>query len=146
MDSASRAFGEVTVFNRGQYQMIVLEWSRWKGDLMRRFLELKQSWRQKVSLLRRAQTASAVAAPQRIGIVTSPTGAVIHGEATVNTGRRFPNLHIRLAPVRCRASAPRRRSPQPCAFSIAHAVGQRMAGGSPDCRRGGSPAEDLWSV
>ncbi len=37
--------------------------------------------------------------PHRIGIVTSPAGAVIHDMCTVLT-RRFPNLEIRLFPVK----------------------------------------------
>ena len=81
--------------------------------------------------------------PHRIGIVTSPSGAVIHDMCTVLT-RRFPNIEIRLFPVKVQGD---------------EAV-QMIAGGirffnscdSQDWRpdliivgRGGGSVEDLWA-
>ena len=47
--------------------------------------------------------------PHRIAIVTSPSGAVIHDLCTVLT-RRFPNLEIRLFPVKVQGEGPQPRS------------------------------------
>lgn len=141
-----RAFGEVTVFeSRGQYQMIVRKVEPMgEGDLMRRFLELKQRLEAE-GLFAPARKRPLPLLPQRIGIVTSPTGAVIHDMTTV-LGRRFPNLHIRLAPVKVQGVG--------AAQEIASAVRlfNRVCG--PDSAwpadllivgRGGGSLEDLWA-
>lgn len=78
--------------------------------------------------------------PHRIGIVTSPAGAVIHDMCTVLT-RRFPNIEIRLYPVKVQGDG---------------AVKEIVAGIDyfnqsewvPDILivgRGGGSVEDLWA-
>ena len=78
--------------------------------------------------------------PHRIAIVTSPAGAVIHDMCTVLT-RRFPNLEIRLFPVKVQG-----------ADAVTEIVGGieffNTSAWVPDVlivgRGGGSP-EDLWA-
>ncbi len=78
--------------------------------------------------------------PHRIAIVTSPTGAVIHDLCTVLT-RRFPNLEIRLFPVKVQGEG-----------ASAEIVGGieyfNTSAWVPDVLivgRGGGSAEDLWT-
>ena len=78
--------------------------------------------------------------PHRIAIVTSPSGAVIHDMCTVLT-RRFPNLEIRLFPVKVQGEG-----------AVAEIVGGinffNTSAWVPDVLivgRGGGSAEDLWA-
>lgn len=77
--------------------------------------------------------------PQRIGVVTSPTGAVFHDIADV-LGRRWPlgTLLLQPTPVQGEGSA----------LSIAEAIRVIARDQSPDVvivARGGGAAEDLWA-
>ena len=77
--------------------------------------------------------------PQHIGIVTSPTGAAIRDMLNV-LGRRFPNLHIVIAPVRVQGEG--------SAAEIAGAIGDLNRLGYIDviiAGRGGGSIEDLWA-
>ena len=78
--------------------------------------------------------------PHRIGIVTSPSGAVIHDMCTVLT-RRFPNLEIRLFPVKVQGDG--------AAAEIAGGIGYfQTSEWRPDVLivgRGGGSVEDLWA-
>ena len=75
--------------------------------------------------------------PARIGVVTSPTGAVIRDILTV-TRRRFPSVDIRIAPVRVQGTeAP---------AEIIRALGDLQIAGGVDViilARGGGSLEDL---
>jgi len=78
--------------------------------------------------------------PHRIAIVTSPSGAVIHDMCTVLT-RRFPNLEIRLFPVKVQGEG-----------AVTEIVGGieffNMSAWVPDVLivgRGGGSVEDLWA-
>ena len=78
--------------------------------------------------------------PHRIAIVTSPSGAVIHDMCTVLT-RRFPNLEIRLFPVKVQGEG-----------AVSEIVGGieffNMSAWVPDVLivgRGGGSVEDLWA-
>jgi len=141
-----RAYGEITVFEgRGQYQLKILKIEETGlGELMQRFEELKRKL-QAEGLFDTARKRPLPILPQRIGIVTSPTGAVIHDMLTV-LGRRFPNLQIRLAPVKVQGSG--------AAEEIAQAVAlfNRVCGPGSDwpadvliVGRGGGSLEDLWA-
>ena len=141
-----RAYGELTVFeNRGQYQLIVRKAeSLGGGELMRRFAELKQKL-QDEGLFAPERKRPLPKLPQRIGIVTSPTGAVIHDILNV-LGRRFPNVHIRLAPVKVQGMG--------AAAEIAAAVALFNRTCDADSAwpadvlivgRGGGSLEDLWA-
>ncbi len=91
--------GSVSVYPpRGTYQLVVkLIRPEGEGDLMRQFLELKAKLAA-AGLFDPARKRPLPFLPQRIGIVTSETGAVIHDMCTVLT-RRFPRLQIRLYPA-----------------------------------------------
>ncbi len=141
-----RAYGEISVFeNRGQYQLIVRKIeAAGVGALMRRFEELKGKL-QAEGLFDTARKRPLPRLPQRIGIVTSPTGAVIHDMLNV-LGRRFPNLQVRLAPVKVQGAG--------SAEEIAGAVAlfNRVCGPGSEwpadvliVGRGGGSLEDLWA-
>ena len=78
--------------------------------------------------------------PHRIAIVTSPSGAVIHDLCTVLT-RRFPNLEIRLFPVKVQGEG--------AANEIVGAIDFfNTSAWVPDVLivgRGGGSVEDLWT-
>ena len=138
-----RAFGSVTIYpDRGQYQLVIrnLEASG-TGDLMQQYEKLKRRLQQE-GLFAPERKKPLPLFPQRIGIVTSPTGAVIHDIITV-LGRRFPNLNIRLAPVKVQGEG--------AANSIANAIHYFNTASTwvPDVLiigRGGGSIEDLWAL
>lgn len=77
--------------------------------------------------------------PKVIGIATSPTGAVIRDILNV-TRRRFPNVHILLAPCRVQGEG--------AAEEVAEAIRLPNKDGRPEVLivgRGGGSAEDLWT-
>ncbi len=141
-----RAYGEITVFeNRGQYQLIVRKVEpAGVGDLMLRFEEMKRKLEAE-GLFEAARKRALPLLPQRIGIVTSPTGAVIHDILNV-LSRRFPNLQIRLAPVKVQGAG--------AAEAIAGAIALFNRACGPESAwpadvlivgRGGGSLEDLWA-
>ena len=141
-----RAYGQITVFeNRGQYQLIVRKIeAAGLGALMQRFEELKAKL-QAEGLFDSARKRPLPRLPQRIGIVTSPTGAVIHDMLNV-LGRRFSNLQVRLAPVKVQGAG--------AAEEIAGAVALFNRACGPESEwpadvlivgRGGGSLEDLWA-
>ena len=137
-----RAHGDISVFApRGSYQLIIRKIEKaGAGDLMAQFEELKKKL-QAEGLFDPAHKRPLPVLPQRIGIVTSPTGAVIRDILTV-TRRRFPNLHILLAPVKVQGEG--------AAQEIASAIdlmGTLPPGQRPEVLivgRGGGSIEDLW--
>ncbi len=77
--------------------------------------------------------------PQRIGIVTSPTGAAIHDILQV-LDRRFPNLEIYIMPVKVQGEG--------AAEEIVMAINDFNCLNNVDVLivgRGGGPIEDLWA-
>lgn len=77
--------------------------------------------------------------PQRIAIVTSPTGAAIRDVLNV-LGRRFEGLHVQLYPVRVQGANAARE----IAIAIRHLSRWEMHDVVLICRGGGS-LEDLWA-
>ena len=141
-----RAYGEITVFeNRGQYQLIVRKVEpAGVGELMQRFEELKRKLGAE-GLFDAARKRPLPKLPQRIGIVTSPTGAVIHDMLNV-LGRRFPNLQIRLAPVRVQgAGAAEEIAAAVALFNRACCPGSAWPADVLIVGRGGGSLEDLWA-
>lgn len=140
-----RATGAITVYaERGNYQLIVRTLTpAGQGDLMRQFEELKARL-QKEGLFEASRKRKLPFLPRRIGIVTSPTGAVIHDMLTI-LNRRFPNVEVRLAPVKVQGSE--------AAAEIVHAIhyfnnASDPSAWSPDVLivgRGGGSIEDLWA-
>jgi exodeoxyribonuclease VII large subunit len=136
-----RVFGQLTVYPRsGQYQIIVQQMEEaGQGSLQAAFEALKKKLAAE-GLFDAARKKPLPLLPQRIGIVTSPTGAAIRDMLNVLT-RRFPNLHILLAPVKVQGDG--------AATEIAQAIDDfnRWDGGADVLiiGRGGGSLEDLWA-
>jgi exodeoxyribonuclease VII large subunit len=111
------------------------EWG--KGLLQARFEALKEKLREE-GLFDEDRKQPLPLLPQHVGVVTSPTGAAIRDILNV-VGRRFPNLHIVLAPVKVQGGE--------AAEEIARAVDLLNERGGLDVLivgRGGGSLEDLW--
>ncbi|MFO7936922.1 MAG: exodeoxyribonuclease VII large subunit [Kiritimatiellia bacterium] len=141
-----RASGQISVFERrGQYQLIVRRiQNAGVGVLMERYEALKKKLL-KEGLFEESRKKKLPLLPQRIGVVTSPTGAVIHDMLNV-LHRRFPNIEILLTPVKVQGAG--------ASESIAKAVKWlNSACGAGSHRpvdviivgRGGGSLEDLWA-
>lgn len=134
-----RAFGEITVYERnGNYQVIVRRLEEGgKGSLQAQFEKLKEKLREE-GLFDESRKRPLPALPQHVGIVTSATGAAVRDILNV-VSRRFPNLHIVIAPVSVQGEA---ATPE-----IAAAIDTLNRIGGFDVLivgRGGGSLEDLW--
>lgn len=141
-----RAYGQVTVFeNRGQVQMIVRKVeAAGVGELMQRFEELKRRLEAE-GLFDAGRKRALPRLPQRIGVVTSPTGAVIHDMLNV-LGRRFPNVQVRLAPVKVQGPEAAGEIAEAVAlFNRACGPGSAWPADVLIVGRGGGSLEDLWA-
>jgi len=134
------ALGEISLYApRGQYQLIVRELQfAGVGELLLKFQQLKEQmhargwfdpkWKKPLPKL-----------PKKIGVVTSPTGAVIQDIIQV-LKRRFSGFHLILAPVKVQGEG--------AAQEIAQAINDFNAFGGIDVLivgRGGGSIEDLWA-
>ncbi|MBN2302766.1 MAG: exodeoxyribonuclease VII large subunit [Lentisphaerae bacterium] len=134
-----RVFGGVSVYERsGNYQIIVrrIEESG-QGLLQARFEALKEKL-QKEGAFDSARKKPLPLLPRHVGIVTSRTGAALRDILNV-VSRRFPNIHIALAPVRVQGEG--------AAQEIAEAIDTLNSVGGLDVLivgRGGGSMEDLW--
>ncbi len=133
-------FGRVSVYEpRGDYQIIVEKIEpKGQGALDLAFRQLKEKL-EKEGLFDPARKKPLPAFPQRIGIVTSPTGAAIRDMLDV-IFRRFPGMQVYLRPVRVQGEG--------AAEEIAAAVADFNAWGRVDVLivgRGGGSLEDLWA-
>jgi exodeoxyribonuclease VII large subunit len=134
------ARGRITVYEvRGEYQMIVehLE-ARGAGALQLAFEQLKKKLAAE-GLFDPARKRPLPRLPRRIGIVTSPRGAVIADMIRILT-RRFPGIHLRLYPVRVQGEG--------AAADIAEGIEYFSRTKWPDVvivGRGGGSLEDLWA-
>ena len=124
---------------RGDYQIIVeyLE-DAGEGALRRAFDALKQRLLQE-GLFDVAHKKPLPRLPHRLGIVTSPSGAVLHDILTT-LRRRFPGIAVLVYPVPVQG--------KDAAEKIADTI--RFAGQRGDCdalilARGGGSLEDLWA-
>jgi exodeoxyribonuclease VII large subunit len=134
-----RATGAITVYERGgNYQLVVRKIEAGgKGDLHARFEALKAKLAAE-GLFDSARKRKLPLLPQHIGLVTSPTGAAIRDILNI-INRRFPNVHMLLAPVRVQGEG--------AAEEIAAAIGALNRIGGIDVMivgRGGGSLEDLW--
>ena len=141
--------GEITVYEaRGQYQLIVRAVElQGVGALQVAFEKLKQKLAAE-GLFAPERKRPLPRYPQRIGLVTSPTGAAIRDVLHV-IQRRNPTLEIVLAPARVQGSG--------AAEEIAEAIRRlndfnRSQGGETETKlelilitRGGGSLEDLWA-
>jgi len=131
--------GRISIYPpRGTYQLIVDYFEPLgAGALAAAFEKLKRKLEEE-GLFDPGRKRPLPRLPGRVGIVTSPTGAVIRDIVRVATAR-FPNCQLLLAPVRVQGAG--------AAEEIAGAI-ERLDGRG-DCDvlivgRGGGSMEDLW--
>ncbi len=137
--------GRVDIYEqRSEYQFTVeaLE-PQGHGALQIAFDELKRKLLAE-GLFESARKRPLPKYPRRIGIVTSPKGAVIRDFIEI-LSRRFPGLHIRLFPARVQGAG----SIEDVRRGIEH-FGRTGSGGRPWAEvlvvaRGGGSLEDLWT-
>jgi len=132
--------GNITVYEpRGNYQIDCLQLQPvGRGELQLAFDRLKQKLSAE-GIFDEAHKKPLPSYPQKIGIVTSPTGAAIQDILNVLT-RRFPSLEVVVAPVKVQGIG--------AADEIAQAI--RDLNTLPDIDviivgRGGGSLEDLWA-
>ena len=138
--------GDLTVYEaRGQYQLRVTAVElQGVGALQQAFERLKQKLDAE-GLFAQARKRALPRYPQRIGIVTSSTGAAIRDVLHV-VRRRNPGLEIVLAP--CRVQGDGAAAEIAAAIKLLNTLNSRQ----PDCAvdlilvtRGGGSLEDLWA-
>ena len=132
--------GRISAFVRdGQYQIYADEIvPDGVGSLYLAFEQLKQKLAAQ-GLFDESRKKPIPAYPQRIGIVTSPTGAAVQDMLNI-LGRRFPCAEILLYPAQVQgAEAPRQLIGGICYFNQKCPVDVLIVG------RGGGSAEDLWA-
>lgn len=133
-------YGRLTVYEpRGNYQVILehLE-PKGVGALQLAFEQLKKKLESE-GLFDTTRKKKIPFLPQKIGIVTSPTGAVIRDMIHVLT-RRFPSIQILLYPVMVQGAG--------AAEEIAEAIQEMNQRDDVDVLivgRGGGSMEDLWA-
>jgi exodeoxyribonuclease VII large subunit len=132
--------GRVDVFEpRGEYQLLV-DWlePQGLGALQLAFEQLKKKLEEE-GLFAAERKRALPRFPRRIGIVTSPAGAVIRDMVTV-LSRRFPGVHIRLFPALVQG--------QGAALELTQGIEHFSKSGWADLvivGRGGGSLEDLWA-
>ena len=133
-------WGRVGIYEkRGEYQLI-LDYVEPKGvgSLQIAFEQLKLRLAAE-GLFDEARKRPLPLVPKKIGIVTSPTGAVIRDMLHI-LRRRFENIEVVLYPVKVQGEG--------AAAEIAHGVGYLGEKGGVDViivGRGGGSLEDLWA-
>ena len=134
------ARGNIGVYEkRGEYQLYVLEIQpEGIGTLHVAFEQLKKKLKEE-GLFDEAHKKPLPVIPRKIGVVTSPTGAAIRDILNVSR-RRFPNIHIIIAPVRVQGEMAK--------GEIVRAIEMMNAQEDIDLMivgRGGGSLEELWA-
>ncbi len=132
--------GELTVYPlRGNYQLVIREMSlAGLGELLMKLEELKATLQQR-GWFDPEHKKAIPRFPRKIGVVTSPTGAVIQDILNV-LSRRYSGFHLILNPVRVQGDG--------AAAEIAQAIEQFNHYDLVDViivARGGGSIEDLWA-
>jgi len=132
--------GRVSLYEkRGEYQLILEEMEpKGIGALQLAFLQLKERL-EKEGFFDSSRKRPIPMVPQKIGIVTSPTGAVIRDMLQI-IERRFENVHLLLYPVRVQGEG--------AASEIAKGIeyfNEQMEVDVIIVARGGGSLEDLWA-
>ncbi|MFC1576400.1 exodeoxyribonuclease VII large subunit [Candidatus Omnitrophota bacterium] len=133
-------FGRISVYDkRGQYQLYVDKIEpKGAGALQMAFEQLKERLR-KEGLFDETRKKPVPYLPQRVGVVTSPTGAAIKDILNVSK-RRFSNIEIILNPVRVQGEAAKDEIARALdLFNEMDNVDVIIVG------RGGGSLEDLWA-
>jgi exodeoxyribonuclease VII large subunit len=134
------ARGHIDLYEaRGEYQLLVeaLE-PQGHGVLQFAFEQLKRKLAEE-GLFEAARKRPIPRLPRRIGVVTSPTGAVIR-DITQILSRRFPGLHIRLYPALVQGEG--------SIDAVCRALEYFSNSNWPEVvilARGGGSLEDLWT-
>jgi len=134
------AYGRVSIYDKqGKYQLYIKAMEpKGLGALQLAFEQLKEKL-QKEGLFDEERKRSIPFLPQKIGLVTSPTGAAIRDILNVSR-RRFQNTHMILSPTRVQGEG--------SAKEIVNAIEELNSYGKVDViivARGGGSLEDLWS-
>src|SRR4030043_407686 len=132
--------GRVSLYEkRGDYQLILESMEpKGIGALQLAFLQLREKL-EKEGLFDPSRKKPIPMVPQKIGVITSPTGAVIRDMLHI-LKRRFENLHILLYPVRVQGEG--------ASGEIAGGVKYFNQWTDVDVMivgRGGGSSEDLWA-
>ena len=132
--------GRVSLYEkRGEYQLILDRMEpKGVGALQLAFLQLKERL-EKEGFFDSARKKPLPLLPRKIGIVTSPTGAVIRDMLHI-LQRRFENVHIQLYPVQVQGEG--------ASWEIARAIKYFSDHTDVDViivARGGGSLEDLWA-
>lgn len=134
------ARGRVSLYEpRGDYQFIVEHLEEAGEGALRRQFELLKAKLSAAGLFATDHKKKLPALPNRIGVITSPTGAAIRDVLNV-LRRRFPAIPVRIYPAPVQGAQAAER--------IAAAIA--LASARQDCdvlilARGGGSLEDLWS-
>lgn len=134
------ARGSLEVYEaRGEYQLIVeLLEPQGAGALQLAFEQLKKKLGSE-GLFEAARKRALPTLPRRIGIVTSPGGAVISDILQI-LERRFPGLHIRLYPAQVQGDGSAAQVCQGIEYFSRHDWAEVVI-----VARGGGSLEDLWT-
>lgn len=132
--------GEINVYPpSGKYQMVVRELRLMGlGELLLKLEELKVKLHRK-GYFRTDRKKTLPMIPKKIGVITSPTGAVIQDIINVLT-RRFSGFHLILNPVKVQGEGAAREISQAIEFFNQHNLVDVIIAG-----RGGGSIEDLWA-
>ncbi|MDY6966380.1 MAG: exodeoxyribonuclease VII large subunit [Halobacteriota archaeon] len=133
------ARGNVGVYERrGDYQFYIFEVQpEGIGALHVAFEQLKKRLKEE-GLFDEDKKKSVPALPRRIGVVTSPTGAAVRDIINV-IRRRFPNIHIIIAPVRVQGEMASSEIVRAIEMMNSQDIDLMIVG------RGGGSLEELWA-
>ena len=134
------AIGRIGVYERdGIYQLYVdIMIASGAGDLMVAYEKLKQKL-EKEGLFSSARKREIPAQPQKIGIITSQSGAAIHDIITVSK-RRSPGVKLVFFPVKVQGEDAGLEIVKAINFMNKHKLADVLIVG-----RGGGSIEDLWA-
>jgi exodeoxyribonuclease VII large subunit len=134
------AKGELSLYMpRGQYQMVIRELQFvGAGELLLKLQKLKDELQAR-GWFDQAKKKPLPKFPKKIGIVTSPTGAVIQDILTV-LSRRYSNFHLILNPVKVQGAGAAEEIAAAIQDFNTHNLVEVMIVG-----RGGGSIEDLWA-
>lgn len=132
--------GNITLYEpRGSYQLLVKEMKKeGQGDLFQQFLQLKNKL-QIEGLFDENKKKKIPEYPTKIGVVTSPTGAVI--QDIINTiKRRFPKIQLTIYPAAVQGQG----SEKQIIKALKYLDQKKQNIDTIIIARGGGSIEDLW--
>ncbi len=134
------AKGELSLYApRGSYQLVVRELQfQGVGELLMKLHQLKEKL-QKMGWFDAARKKRLPQLPKRIGVITSPTGAVIQDILHILT-RRFSGFHVVLNPVKVQGEGAAEEIAKAIEECNRYEVADVLIVG-----RGGGSIEDLWA-